>query len=52
MNKQKKIKSYEKPKIIYEKELEVQAAACDSAWVPSGPKCRLSVIGGCVKTRT
>ena len=52
MNKQKRRKSYEKPKIIYEKELEVQAAVCDSAWVPGGSKCRDTVGNGCVKLRT
>ncbi len=36
----KKRKKYEKPKIIYRKEIETLAAACDSAWDGYGV-CRI-----------
>ena len=32
MKEQKKKKKYEKPKIIYQKEIETLAAFCDSNW--------------------
>jgi len=49
MDKQKKRKSYEKPSIVYEKELEVQAAVCDSVWVPGGPPCK--TVGPCARSK-
>lgn len=38
-------KKYKKPKIVFEKKIEILAAVCDSAWVPAG-QCRQSP-GGC-----
>ncbi len=35
----KKKKKYEKPKIIYRKEIETLAAVCDSVWTGIG-QCR------------
>jgi hypothetical protein len=51
MNRQKKRKPYEKPKIVFEKELEVQAAVCDSAWIPGGLQCQIEGDGECLRAR-
>lgn len=40
MRKKKTLKKYQKPKIIYEKEIETLAAVCDSAWGDIGLTCR------------
>ena len=37
---EKKKDKYEKPRIIYQKKIEVLAAVCDSDWTP-GENCRL-----------
>jgi len=42
--------SYEKPKIIYEKKIEVLAVVCDSAYTTGGV-CRTSKPA-CTKLRT
>lgn len=40
MKKEKKGKSYKKPKIVYEKKIETLAAVCDTAWIgPAGTCC-------------
>lgn len=41
MKEEKKKKKYEKPKIIYQKEIETLAAVCDSTW---------GGLGGCRAT--
>jgi hypothetical protein len=50
MKKQKKRKKYEKPKIIYQKEIETLATVCDSALAPFG-SCRLT-LGPCTYIQT
>jgi len=44
MKKGKKKKKYEKPKIIYQKEIETLATVCDSALAPFG-SCKTSGLG-------
>lgn len=36
----KPLKKYQKPKIIYEKEIEALAAVCTSTWGDMGLTCR------------
>jgi len=43
-------KRYDKPRILHREQLEVLAAVCDSAWVPS-KTCMLKGQPGCLKTR-
>ncbi len=50
MKREKKKKKYEKPKIIYRKEIETLAAVCDSALQPFG-NCRTAGLG-CTTTMT
>ena len=40
MTKKRVLKKYQKPKIIYEKEIETLAAVCDSVWGDEGLTCR------------
>ncbi len=49
MEREKKGRTYEKPKVIYRKRMETLAAVCDSARSP-GKVCRKSAPG-CEKTR-
>jgi len=42
MKEEKKKKKYEKPKIIYRKEIETLAVACSSTWDGSG-NCRTTL---------
>jgi len=44
----KEKKRYEEPGIVYEKEIEVLAAVCNSVWTGGG--CR-TVSGGCSTIR-
>jgi len=49
MEREKKGRKYEKPKVIYRKRMETLAAVCDSARIPT-KVCRKSAPG-CEKTR-
>ncbi len=40
MKEKKSLKKYQKPKIVYEKEIEALAALCDSLWGSMGLTCR------------
>ncbi len=42
-----KKKTYRKPKIIYQKEIETLAVVCSSAKEPPDGPCRTSVPEGC-----
>ena len=41
---------YEKPRILHRGEVEVLAAVCDSAWMPT-VDCRVLGVPVCIKTR-
>jgi hypothetical protein len=50
MKEQKKKKKYEKPRIIYQKEIETLAGFCDSNWGGQAG-CRIS-LPNCTRTVT
>ena len=47
MNKKDGKRSYSKPKITYEKQIETLAAVCNSTWV--GPRGTCCMKGSCIK---
>jgi len=47
-----KRKTYRKPKIVYQKEIETLAVTCSSAWQNDEYTCRLTAEAGCERTST
>ena len=47
MKKVKVKKAYEKPKVVYERTLEVLAGVCSPPHTGSGVTCKVSSGGGC-----
>ena len=52
MKEKKKKKKYEKPRIIYQKQIETLAAFCDSNWGGPDFTCRLTLPDGCYHLQT